>query len=173
MHQFISMMSSLLVITGLQVSVQAGETRPEQSFSRHYKSELDVGNGGRWGSWGQRKMCPTGTYAAGFSLMVEDPIEGDDTALNGIRLHCIDKASNSHHDYASVQSDVGRFKCSRGSFLLGDGTHWGNWGDWGDWGDWSQTCEGKEICGIKAQVEEPQGFGDDTALNDVRMFCCN
>ncbi|KAL0163464.1 hypothetical protein M9458_042860, partial [Cirrhinus mrigala] len=47
------------------------------------------------------------------------------------------------------------------SVLTGDGTHWG------DWGDWSQTCVGKGICGIKTRVEEPQGNGDDTALNDA------
>ncbi|XP_016380009.1 vitelline membrane outer layer protein 1 homolog [Sinocyclocheilus rhinocerous] len=138
---------------------------------------------------------------------MEDPIQGDDTALNGISLHCVESkgSSNSYHDYASVQSDVGSwgrwtdikwcpsgfltafqlrvessqgdgddtaannimFKCSRGSLLQGDGTHWG------DWGDWSQTCEGEGICGIKTQIEEPQGRGDDTALNDVLMFCCN
>uniref|UniRef100_A0A673HGQ7 Vitelline membrane outer layer protein 1-like n=1 Tax=Sinocyclocheilus rhinocerous TaxID=307959 RepID=A0A673HGQ7_9TELE len=209
MHQFISIMFSLLVITGLQVSVESTGTRSERSIDRRYRSELTVPNGGRWGSWGQREMCPTGTYAAGFSLKVEDPIgRGDDTALNGIRLHCVDLfqgSSHSYHDYASVQSDVGSwgrwtdikwcpsgfltafqlrveksqgdgddtaannimFKCSRGSLLQGDGTHWG------DWGDWSQTCEGEGICGIKTQIEEPQGRGDDTALNDVLMFCCN
>ncbi|XP_016330386.1 vitelline membrane outer layer protein 1 homolog [Sinocyclocheilus anshuiensis] len=154
-------------------------------------------------------MCPTGTYAAGFSLKVEAPIgRGDDTAVNGIRLHCVEifqGFSHSYHDYASVQSDVGSwgrwtdikwcpsgfltafqlrveksqgdgddtaannimFKCSGGSLLQGDGTHWG------DWGDWSQTCEGKGICGIKTLIEKPQGRGDDTALNDVRMYCCN
>ncbi|KAF4098992.1 hypothetical protein G5714_021022 [Onychostoma macrolepis] len=154
-------------------------------------------------------MCPTGTYAAGFSLKVEYPVgHRDDTALNGIQLHCVKKNSkglpHSYHNYASVRSDVGswgrwtdikwcpsgfltafqlrverpqgvgddtaanniRFKCSRGSFLLGDGTHWG------DWGDWSQTCKRKGICGIKTRVEGPRGIGDDTALNDVRMFCC-
>uniref|UniRef100_A0A673HGR3 Vitelline membrane outer layer protein 1-like n=1 Tax=Sinocyclocheilus rhinocerous TaxID=307959 RepID=A0A673HGR3_9TELE len=209
MHQFISIMFSLLVITGLQVSVESTGTRSERSIDRRYRSELTVPNGGRWGSWGQREMCPTGTYAAGFSLKVEDPIgRGDDTALNGIRLHCVDLfqgSSHSYHDYASVQSDVGSwgrwtdikwcpsgfltafqlrveksqgdgddtaannimFKCSRGSLLQGDSTHWG------DWGPWSQTCEGKGICGIKTQIEEPQGRGDDTALNDVRMFCCD
>ncbi|XP_016105045.1 vitelline membrane outer layer protein 1-like [Sinocyclocheilus grahami] len=208
MHQFISMMFSLLVITGLQVSVESARIRSERSMDRSYRSELTVPNGGRWGSWGPREMCPTGTYTAGFSLKVEDPIQGDDTALNGIRLHCVDPSkgsSNSYHSYASVQSDVGSwgrwtdikwcpsgfltafqlrveksqgdgddtaannimFKCSGGPLLQGDGTRWG------DWGDWSNTCEGKAICGIKTQIEEPQGRGDDTALNDVRMFCCD
>ncbi|XP_050948877.1 vitelline membrane outer layer protein 1-like [Labeo rohita] len=208
MNHFISVMFSLLVFTGLQVSVEAGEKRPERSSNRHYISELTVTNGGRWGLWGHREMCPIGTYAAGFSLKVEDPVgHKDDTALNGIRLHCVDLSkslTHSYHNYASVGSAVGswgrwtdikwcpsgfltafqlrvetnqgvgddtaanniRFKCSHGSLLLGDGTHWG------DWGDWSHTCEGKGICGIKTRVEGPQGIGDDTALNDVRMYCC-
>ncbi|XP_016328798.1 vitelline membrane outer layer protein 1-like isoform X1 [Sinocyclocheilus anshuiensis] len=209
MHQFISMMFSLLVITGLQVSVESTGTRSERSIDRNYRSELTVPNGGRWGSWGHREMCPTGTYAAGFSLKVEDPIgHGDDTALNGIRLHCVHTSTglaHSYYNYVSVGSDVGswgrwtdikwcpfgfltafhlrvevpqgngddtaanniRFICSQGHLLLGDGTHWG------DWGDWSQTCQGKGICGIKTRIEMPQGRGDDTALNDVRMFCCD
>ncbi|XP_050948890.1 vitelline membrane outer layer protein 1-like [Labeo rohita] len=206
MNHFISMMFSLLVITGLQVSVKAEEKRHKRSSSRHYISELTVSNGGGWGSWGYRDMCAEGTYAAGFSLKVENPIDGDDTALNGIRLHCTDlsKGSKAYHRYTSVQSDVGswgrwkdirwcpsgyltafqlkversqgngddtaanniHFQCSGGSILTGDGT------DWGDWGSWSQTCQGKGICGIMTRVEEPQGRGDDTALNDVRMYCC-
>ncbi|KAF4099026.1 vitelline membrane outer layer protein 1 homolog [Onychostoma macrolepis] len=148
-------------------------------------------------------MCPPGTYAAGFSLKVEDPIDGDDTALNGIRLHCV--ASNSMYspNSASVQSAEGswggwkaikwcpsgfltafqlrvessqgggddtaanniNFKCGENE-LKGDGTNWG------DWGGWSERCDGKGICGIKTLVEEPQGRGDDTALNDVHMYCC-
>ncbi|XP_073681058.1 vitelline membrane outer layer protein 1-like [Garra rufa] len=208
MHLFISMMFSLLVIIGLQVSAESAGRRPERSINRHYRSELMVLNGGKWGSWGDREMCPSGTYAAGFSLKVEESIgRGDDTGLNGIRLHCINNFKGlirSYHDYSTVQSDVGswgrwteiqwcpsgfltafqlrveksqgkgddtaanniKFKCSQGS-LQGEGTQWG------DWGDWSQTCEGKGICGIKTQVEAPQGRGDDTALNDVRMYCCN
>ncbi|XP_016380016.1 vitelline membrane outer layer protein 1-like isoform X2 [Sinocyclocheilus rhinocerous] len=206
MHQFISMLFSLLVITGLQVSESTG-TRSERSIDRSYRSELTVPNGGRWGSWGPREMCPTGTYAVGFSLKVEYRTLGDDTALNGIRLFCIDasKVSNSIRDYASVQSSVGRWgvwtvikwcrpglltafklkverpqgdgddtaannvlvQCSHGPSLVGEGT------SWGEWDYWSNTCEGKGICGIQTRVEESQGGGDDTALNDVRMYCCD
>ncbi|XP_052443446.1 vitelline membrane outer layer protein 1 [Carassius gibelio] len=208
MHRFISIMFSLLVITGLQVSVESAGTRSERSVDRDYRSLLTVTNGGGWGSWGQREMCPAGTYAAGFSLKVEDPINGDDTALNGIRLHCINtiqSSSHLHHSYSSVSSDVGSwgrwtdikwcpsgflasfqlrvesfqadgddtaannilFRCSRGSFLKGGGTNWG------DWGTWSDSCEGKGICGLKTRIEAPQGRGDDTALNDMIMYCCD
>ncbi|XP_043090328.1 vitelline membrane outer layer protein 1-like [Puntigrus tetrazona] len=204
MHGFISVMFSLLVISGLQVSVESAGIRFQRSIDRHYRMEMSVPNGGGWGSWGHRDMCPIGTWAAGFSLRVEDPVgEGDDTALNGIRLHCV-HSSNSYHSYASVQSDVGSwgrwteikwcpsgfligfqlrvepsqgngddtaannilFKCTQGS-LAGEGTNWGFWGDW------SQTCEGRGICGLRTRIEGPQGRGDDTALNDVRMFCCD
>ncbi|CAM4663437.1 unnamed protein product [Leuciscus chuanchicus] len=161
-----------------------------------------------WGSWGDKSMCPSGMYAAGLSLKVE--VYGfvdDDTALNGIRLHCVDRSkdSSSSRDYTSNESNVGKwgvwgrikwcpsgyfksfqlrvessqgsgddtaanninFKCSGGQVLEGDST------DWGDWGNWSPTCEGKGICGIQTRVEPPLGRGDDTALNDVRMFCCD
>uniref|UniRef100_A0A673HGQ4 Vitelline membrane outer layer protein 1-like n=1 Tax=Sinocyclocheilus rhinocerous TaxID=307959 RepID=A0A673HGQ4_9TELE len=206
MHHFISMMFSLLVITGLQVSVESAGIRSERSINRHYRLELTVTNGGRWGLWGHREMCPAGTYAAGFSLKVEQLSYGfwdDNTALNGIRLHCVDPSkgfSSSYENYASVhwgqwteikwcpsgfltafqlrvESSQGieddtaanniRFRCSRGSLLEGDGTAWG------EWGYMSRTCEGKAICGIMTQVEEPQGMRDDTALNDASMLCCD
>ncbi|WP_272979771.1 hypothetical protein [Bacillus spizizenii] len=201
-------MFSLLVITGLQVSVESAGVRSERNSDRPYRSELTVPNGGRWGSWGPRDMCPAGTYAAGFSLKVEYPVLGDDTALNGIRLHCIEASkatSNKYRNYYTVQSAVGSwglgtavqwcpsgfltgfqlkveryqgdgddtaanniiFKCDRGNTLVGAGTNWGTWGDW------SNTCDGKGICGLQTRVEEPQGAGDDTALNDVRMYCCD
>ncbi|KAF4098996.1 hypothetical protein G5714_021026 [Onychostoma macrolepis] len=152
MHHFTSMIFSLLVIFGLQVSVQAGERRFERSINRHYISELTVPNGGKWGSWGEREMCPSGTYAAGFSLKVEDPIQGDDTAINGIRLHCVDASkasSNSHHDYASVQSDVG------------------SWGQWKD----IKWCPSGFLTDFQLRVESPQGDGDDTAANNIQFRC--
>ncbi|KAK7143006.1 hypothetical protein R3I93_014234 [Phoxinus phoxinus] len=198
MHHFFSMMFSLLAIIG-PVSVQSTD-------------ELKVKNGGPWGSWGSKDMCPSGTYANAFSLKVESFIDnlfgGDDTALNGIRLHCVDRPGS--RDYSAIASAVGGwgewsdvqscpsgfltafqlkvesrqedgdddtaanligFKCSGGDVVYGEGKNWGNWGDFGDW---SPTCEGKGICGLQTRVEESQGSeGDDTALNDVIMFCCD
>uniref|UniRef100_A0A673GXS9 Vitelline membrane outer layer protein 1 homolog n=1 Tax=Sinocyclocheilus rhinocerous TaxID=307959 RepID=A0A673GXS9_9TELE len=208
MHHFLSV---LLVINGLHVSVQTAGRRSARSVNRHYRSWLTVSNGMNWGSWGFKDMCPSGMYAAGFSLKVDEPSYGfwdDNKGLTGIRLHCIRPSRASlglYEDYASVQSEVGgwgqwteikwcpccfltafqlrvesfqgigddtavnniRFKCSGGSLLHGDGTSWGEWGRWGP------TCQGKAICGIKTRIEEPQGSGDNTALNDVRMYCCD
>lgn len=152
-------------------------------------------------------------YAAGFSLKVagmwESLLVGDNTALNGIRLHCINpskKSSAPYDDYATVQSDVGSWGkwsdikwCPSGflmSFQLRVEPYQGTWDDtaannirfkcsvnaeelqgsgmsWGEWGDWSETCGGTGICGIETMVEEPQGVADDTALNDLRIYCCD
>uniref|UniRef100_A0A9J8A3T0 Uncharacterized protein n=1 Tax=Cyprinus carpio carpio TaxID=630221 RepID=A0A9J8A3T0_CYPCA len=163
------------------------------TVNRFYRSWLTVSNGMWWGSWGFKDMCPSGTYAAGFSLKVSRALPGLQASLG------------LYDDYASVQSEVAgwgqwteikwcpccfltafqlrvesfqgsggdtavnniRFECSGRSLLHGDGT------SWGEWGGWSQTCQGKGICGIKTLIEEPQGNGDDTALNDVRMYCCD
>ncbi|KAK7143017.1 hypothetical protein R3I93_014240 [Phoxinus phoxinus] len=201
---------SLLAVFGLYASA---ESRFERSVSRPVSSVLRVHNGMRWGSWGQKEICPTGMYVTGFSLKVagmwESLLVGDNTALNGIRLHCIDPSKSSsgpYEDYATVQSDVGSWGkwsdikwCSKGfltSFQLRVEPYQGTWDDtaannirfncsgnaellqgsgmsWGIWGDWTETCGGKGICGIETMVEQPQGVGDDTALNDVRMFCCD
>ncbi|XP_076842466.1 vitelline membrane outer layer 1 homolog b isoform X2 [Brachyhypopomus gauderio] len=153
---------------------RASGPRAERSIDRPFLSLLIVDNGQRWGTWGLREMCPLGFYAAGFSLKVagywESLLIGDNTALNGIRLHCVNTAkgtSGPHTDYATVQSDTGRFRCGGGEELQGAGTAWGSWGSWSD------TCRGKGVCGIQTIVEEPRGLGDDTALNDVRLFCCD
>ncbi|XP_016325650.1 vitelline membrane outer layer protein 1-like [Sinocyclocheilus anshuiensis] len=209
MHRFISIMFSLLAFIGLQGSVQTAGRRSERSIERHFVSLLMVRNGMNWGSWAQREFCPRGTYAAGFSLMVEELSFGlwDNTALNGIRLHCISLFKDPHSDEHDrfIQSEVGswgqwtkikwcpsgfltafqlrvessqgigddtaanniRFNCSGGSLLLGDGTHRG------EWGDWSPLCQGRGMCGIMTRIEEKLKFGDDTALNDARMFCCD
>ncbi|KTG06956.1 hypothetical protein cypCar_00020875 [Cyprinus carpio] len=177
MHRFISVTFSLLVFIGLQAGVQTGGRRFERSIERHFVSLLTVedlhifsdntalngirlhctslfkgsehdsviqSNVGSWGQWTKIKWCPSGFLKA-FQLRVESP-QGikDDTAANNIR-----------------------FNCTGGDVLLGDGT------DRGEWGEWSPSCQGRGMCGIMTRIEEPLRFGDDTALNDARMFCCD
>ncbi|XP_076137731.1 vitelline membrane outer layer protein 1-like [Alosa pseudoharengus] len=162
---------------------------------------IEVENGGDWGGWQEVKMCPTDFYANGFSLRVERSVgKHDDTALNGIRLFCkhitypiedIMVESPGHWgDWTSKQACGSGYldsfqlrvearqgkgddtaannmnvHCSSGDILHGDGTGWGSWGRW------SSRCP-NGVCGMQVKVEGPQGRGDDTALNDVRMICC-
>lgn len=47
-------------------------------------------------------------------------------------------------------------------------------GLWGTWGASSESCPiGSAICGIQVKMESYQGKGDDTALNDLKFFCCD
>ncbi|XP_039878621.1 vitelline membrane outer layer protein 1-like [Simochromis diagramma] len=99
---------------------------------------------GSWGDWTAVKSCETG-YLASFMLRVESAQgQGDDTSVNNIKFIC----------------------SGTGAQLEGDGLQWG------EWGHWSRKCPKGAICGLRSRVEEPQGSGDDTALNDVQFFCC-
>ena len=42
------------------------------------------------------------------------------------------------------------------------------------WGTWTEkNCDvGKKICGIQTRVEKAIGKGDDTALNNINLYCC-
>ncbi|CAB1438953.1 unnamed protein product [Pleuronectes platessa] len=99
---------------------------------------------GFWGDWSQPQYCPSGVLTS-FQLRVEGS-QGrkDDTAANNIK-----------------------FRCSSSPLLEGSGL------DWGGYGGWSQVCVNGGICGIETKVEDRQGRGDDTALNDVRFRCCD
>ncbi|KAM4748269.1 vitelline membrane outer layer protein 1 homolog [Rhinophrynus dorsalis] len=167
-----------------------------------YGLTIKVSNGGPWGTWGTMERCPGGTIAKGFSLKVEPRQgRGDDTALNGIRLHCSKHSSTFTEE--KITSTVGPWGdwgptiwCPSGflnRFMLrvegrqgkGDDTAAnniaficsssnvleGNGMTWGSFGSWSGACS-HGICGIRTKVEGPQGKGDDTALNDTEFECC-
>ncbi|KAL7983307.1 hypothetical protein Chor_000183 [Crotalus horridus] len=100
----------------------------------------------RWGAWSDIKYCRGESKLVAFSLRVERPQgPSDDTAANNIQ-----------------------FKCSNNEILVGN-SH-----DWGKFGLWSSSCgPGTYICGLQTKMEVIQGMEDDTALNDVRFFCCS
>uniref|UniRef100_A0A672K9U8 Vitelline membrane outer layer 1 homolog b n=1 Tax=Sinocyclocheilus grahami TaxID=75366 RepID=A0A672K9U8_SINGR len=150
MHHLIFTGFSLLIFTGLHVSVRSTGRRLERSSERHFTSLLTVSNGMRWGSWGRSEFCPNGTYAKGFNGVEE------------VRF----VMEGSKHETLSFMLNL-KFNCSGVYEMVGEGAAWG------EWGEWSPTCQGRGICGIRTRIEEPQGFGDDTALNDVIMYCCD
>ncbi|XP_075703427.1 vitelline membrane outer layer protein 1 homolog [Rhinoderma darwinii] len=110
--------------------------------SSTYVVDTITSSEGDWGDWTTVSWCPTGNFIS-FTLKVEKPQgDGDDTAANNLMMQC--------SDYRAIK---------------------GNGGTWGNYGGWSGVCP-NGICGIKTKVEERQGRGDDTALNDVQFECC-
>ncbi|KAH0625148.1 hypothetical protein JD844_033300 [Phrynosoma platyrhinos] len=99
----------------------------------------------KWGGWTKTEICPKGNLIA-FSLQVQEYLGPvlDDSGGNNIR-----------------------FNCAEGNVLTGQ-SH-----DWGTFGKWSPSCTVGAICGLQTKVEDDQGAGDDTALNDVMFFCCD
>ncbi|CAI9162930.1 unnamed protein product [Rangifer tarandus platyrhynchus] len=169
-----------------------------------YMSVIEVTNGAPWGDWAWPEMCADGFFASGFSLKVEprQGIPGDDTALNGIRLHCTrGQVDLNAHVVESQSGRWGRWSeslwCPVGGFLVafslrveapvtfGDNTAANNvrflcsdgtelQGPGLTWGDFGDWSEScpKGICGLQTKIEQPQGLRDDTAINDARFLCC-
>ena len=99
---------------------------------------------GFWGKWGAEQLCPNGQYVLGFQLKSEkyQGKKPDDTGLNGIKL-----------------------LCSGGGIVTSKTEQRGKWLAW-------QKCKGDEpVTGFQIQIEPRQGGGDDTAANNVNLWC--
>ncbi|XP_061573454.1 vitelline membrane outer layer protein 1 homolog [Cololabis saira] len=117
---------------------------------RTFISVLTVNNGERFGKWASVDMCPENYYAVGFSIRVESS-QGllDDTALNGIRLHC-SKGELGNHDEYTVESHSGFF---------------GKWSE-------PQYCSSGMLAAFQLRVEPYGGVThDDTAVNNITFRC--
>ncbi|NXH42664.1 VMO1 protein, partial [Dicaeum eximium] len=154
--------------------------------SQQYHSILMVPNGGAWGFWGHKQFCPSG-YAKGFALKVSFGFfffsVGSKTCfvfssgrwgnwteaqlcssnkLVSFSLH----VERWHYLGDNTAANNVKFACSNGTDLEG----WGLSGS--HFGPWSSNCTSGAICGLQTKVKRPQGKWDDTALNDMRVFCC-
>ncbi|CAL8144039.1 unnamed protein product [Orchesella dallaii] len=106
-----------------------------------------------WGEWGEFEYCKEGTYVIGMRLKTE-PAQGpgDDTALNGISFMCGiigETQKKLHSPERQIQSLSG------------------NWGTWGV----SYECPNSYAVGFQLRSEASQKGHDDTAANNLRIFC--
>jgi Vitelline membrane outer layer protein I (VOMI) len=101
---------------------------------------------GYWGAWQGMRYCPDDSYVTGYHMRVEDPTDGDDTALNSVELQCTDKTN------AKTNLSAHR-------------------GFWGSWKGWSYCPNGGFVKGGQLKIEGQQGGGDDTAANSLKVQC--
>ncbi|KAG8147995.1 hypothetical protein E2320_023011 [Naja naja] len=114
---------------------------------------IGVPNGGPWGSWAWQEKCPRGTLATGFSLKVE-PYQGqakDDTALNGIRLHCTPGGQRGKPEAETVESQSNV---------------------WGHWAEPLWCPPDGYLTGFSLRVEHVRrGLSDYTGATNIRFTC--
>jgi len=130
------------------------KTEPEQETGlRNRVSLATIQWKGLWGSFrSDIRFCPDGSFVSGYRLRSENSQGGgDDTAINDIDLYC--SRPNSNEVIAVI------------------------WSDHRNWGSWSSPtfCRGNDnpVVGFDVREEGPQGGGDDTAINDIDLYCKN
>jgi len=104
-----------------------------------------------FGGWYEWEYCPSNHYVNAFKLKVEHE-QGefvDDTALNGIKFYC-GKIGEEFNPNISITSKVG---------------------NWGQWGNIFKCLDLSIATGLQLRSERYQGIFDDTAANNLKMFC--
>ncbi|CAG2215574.1 Vitelline membrane outer layer protein 1 homolog [Mytilus edulis] len=106
-----------------------------------------------WGDWTRETLCPPNAFLVAFSLQVHQySVNEDSTGANYVRFRC--RYFKDEFDAVDLNYPPG-------------------YGPYGSYGEWSDACPmHSAICGLQTKVEAHQGYGDDTALNDVIFFCC-
>ncbi|XP_053374359.1 vitelline membrane outer layer protein 1 homolog [Mercenaria mercenaria] len=113
---------------------------------------LGVPNGGDLGWWMGGEECDEGTFAMGYEMKIEANLgQGDDTALNGIKLICKSLDGTLSNTITSATAP---------------------------WGDWTGEtyCTGSHgpsfLTSFGLQVDPWTGDGeDDTAANFIKFKC--
>lgn len=119
-------------------------------------SFIESDNVTNWGTWGKMESCPDDTFAFGFQLLSENPTKDDNTALNGIRLHC--RKQNGTSTFQRISSKQGVY------------------------GEWRTRYECKQgaLTGFQLRVEsfkegskkaDKKKKHDQTATNNIRFQC--
>lgn len=103
---------------------------------------------GPYGSWGHETRCSKG-FVNGFMFKAQSNqgMMYDDTAANAIRLVC-----NNGERLTSLEGSAGY------------------------WSSYKYCPAGMNVCGIKTQVDQNiyNSYSyDETALNNVGLYCCN
>ncbi|XP_045192206.2 uncharacterized protein LOC123548751 [Mercenaria mercenaria] len=112
---------------------------------------------GHRGQWTGDVFCPKNKhiplFLQRFALRVQPEKQtGDDTMANLVRFSC-----NDLHWTQNLQELANPIVGAEGQY-----------------GKWSEKCPtGSAICGIQTRIEGHLSKGDNTALNDVRFFCCD
>ncbi|NXE16558.1 VMO1 protein, partial [Lophotis ruficrista] len=139
----------LLLLAGLAGAAGPG-WEPDRGGSD--ASVITVSNEAPWGDRAWPEMCPKGSYTSGVSFRVEPPkgVTEDDTALNGIWLHCSRGGDPSSTSTANSQS-------SR----------------WGCWLEAHWCPHGGRLVGFTLWVQAHQLglLSDEVAATSARFAC--
>lgn len=127
-----------------------------------------------FGTWGQEEFCPNGSYVTGVNLKIEDDqLDGDDTALNSIKLICTDLNGVLKKQITSSEGTYGVYRgredCLNGlgnGFELRSDPNLGVQGDDAGAVDFNLICanaEGKQSSHVKGG--DLLGFGAWKTIN--------